>query len=367
MRLIRIHGDNFRRLEAFELLPCAGVNLFLGANTAGKTSLLEAIYALGRGRSFRGTPQDLAGPAGPHWQVHGKVTTGPDSPESQIGVEWSSEGLRVRVNRNDAPLHELVSQMPVQAMEPDSHRLLEDGPGYRRRYLDWGVFHVEHSFFPAWRRYQRALRQRNRGLKTARPRKEVQAWDEELCESGQQVQDCREQHLQQLRAAVGGQIRELLGEAEWSLELARGWPVHKTLSESLSEHYEQDRRQGQTVCGPHRAELRLRFAGRSAKHQVSRGQQKLLVAALLLSQARLIAAHTGRPPILLVDDFPAELGPAYQDALLGALAAYPGQAFLTSIEATPALNRLPEEAVFHVEHGRLLARTKGSRKAAKGG
>ncbi len=354
MHFTRVAGENFRLFPAFSLEPRPGVNLLLGANAAGKTTLLEAIYALGRAKSFRGAPPEQAGAAGSHWRLHGRLAT-PEGPPLAVALKWEPAGLDLRLDQAPAGVQNLVSRVAVQILEPDSHRLLEDGPVYRRRYLDWGVFHVEHRFYPAWRRYQRALKQRNQALRAGAGRAEVEAWNAELVGSGGEVQETRETHLQHLREGLGPTIEALLGPLDWSLELSRGWVAGKALEQALAEHYEQDCRQGRTVAGPHRAELKLKLAGRSAKRQVSRGQQKLLIAALLLAQARLVQERTGVSPVLLVDDFPAELGAPFQRALIGALLAYPGQSFVTSIEPTAALASVAENAaknaVFHVEHG----------------
>jgi len=349
MTLSRIGAENFRLFERFELAPGPHLNLILGPNASGKTTVLEAIHALGRGNSFRGTAAEAAGKAGAHWAVHGRLG---GAAEHVIGVGWSADGLELRLDRADIALPDLIRRFPVQVLEPDSHRLLQDGPAYRRRFLDWGVFHVEHQFHAAWRRYHRALRQRNRALKSGAGRSEVEAWNPELVASGEAVHALRLAHLEPLRERLGDEIAGLLGEAgAWALDLAPGWTAGATLAEALVAHYDQDRRQGQTLAGPHRAELRLRLEGRSARRQVSRGQQKLLVAALLLAQARRVAEHTGVAPALLVDDFPAELGGPFQVALIARLDRYPGQVFLTAIEATEALRSAPEMAVFHVEHG----------------
>ena len=362
MHFTRVAGQNFRLFPAFELRPSAGVNLLLGANAAGKTTLLEAVYALGRGKSFRGAPPEQAGPAGSHWHLRGTLAAA-QQPDLAIALDWSPQGLGLQLDHAESSLQDVVARVAVQVLEPDSHRLLQEGPVYRRRYLDWGVFHVEHRFYPAWRRYQRALKQRNSALRAGAPRAEVQAWDAELVASGLEVQQCRETHVQRLRGALGDAVAALLGPLEWSLDLARGWSAEHALDEALAAHYEQDARAGKTNVGPHRAELKLKLAGHSAKRHVSRGQQKMLIAALLLAQARLVREHARLTPILLVDDFPAELGAPFQQALVRALLAYPGQVFITSIERTPALaqgfgkagenapENTPENAVFHVEHG----------------
>lgn len=350
MRFTRVTGQNFRLFAEFQLDPLPGLNLILGANAAGKTTLLEALYALGRGRSFRGPAPELLGPQGPAWMIQARAAT-PGQPERSVGLGWSDDGLRIRMDQADATLQELLQRVPVQVLEPDSHRLLDEGPTYRRRYLDWGVFHVEHRLFPAWRRYQRALRQRNHALRRGEDRAAIEAWNPELAEAGEEIHAYRLAHVERLRPPLALEIEALLGPLGWSLDLARGWSAEVTLAEALAAHYEQDRRLGTTARGPHRAELKLRLAERSARHQISRGQQKLLIAALLLAQAQLIRAASGTEPVLLVDDFPAELGPAFQEALVSSLRRYGGQVFVTAIEPTPALSRIEKNAMFHVEHG----------------
>lgn len=352
MRFTRLTADNFRRLAPLDFEPAPGLNLVVGANAAGKTSLLEAIHTLSRGRSFRGSPADAAGPEGSRWTVHGAATdaAGVTHP---LGVAWSPQGLEVRLDRADAALADLTRAVPLQVLEPDSHRLLEEGPVYRRRYLDWGVFHVEHRFFEVWRRYQRALKQRNQALRMGAARGEIEAWNPELAASGTELHELRERHVADLRAGLAGWIERLLGPAEWSLELNRGWGGDRSLTEALATHYDGDVRLATTSSGPHRAELRLKLEGRGAKHHVSRGQEKLLIAALLLTQAERVAAAIGQSPVILVDDFSAELGAPFQDALHAALAAYGGQCFVTALERPRAFHALPEEAMFHVEHGRI--------------
>lgn len=354
MRFTRVAGENFRLFSRFAIQPAPTVNLIVGANASGKTTLLEALYVLGRGRSFRSAAPELAGVGGPHWRVQGTVASA-GAPERTLGVGWSREGLDVNVDHGPSGIQDLVRHAAVEVLEPDSHRLLDEGPVYRRRYLDWGVFHVEHRFFPAWRRYQRALKQRNQALRDSAPLAEIEAWNPELVGAGEEVQAYREAQVESLRTPLAQQVAALLPGLEASMELSRGWSAGRSLDEALREHLEHDRRQGKTVAGPHRAELKLRLAGRSAKHQISRGQQKLLIAALLLAQAWLIADRRGVRPALLIDDFPAELGAPFQAALLSALRAYGGQVFVTAIEATAALQTVPADAMFHVEHGVVSA------------
>lgn len=352
MHLARLGADNFRLFETLSLQPHRRLNLVLGANAAGKTSLLEAIYCLARARSFRSSsPAEIAGRAHRRWAVAGEFVDRDGLPQ-QTQVLWDAKGTQARLNRESATTLDLVRRFPVQVMEPGMHRLLQEGPAYRRSFLDWGVFHVEQGFIGCWRRFHRALKQRNHALRTGAPAREAVAWNPELVESGLQLQALRAAHVEQLRGVLDGPVQRLLGIAEWALDLGRGW-AGEDYAALLEATLERDRRQGMTVEGPHRAELRIRLQDHQVKNRISRGQQKLMICALILAQSRLIQAATGQAPVLLLDDFGAELASGFQQALLTELLTYPGQVFLSAFEREGVLESLPECTMFHVEQGRV--------------
>jgi DNA replication and repair protein RecF len=352
MRLAQLRADNFRLLQNPSLRPHRRLNFILGPNAAGKTSLLEAIYVLGRGKSFRGhSPAELSGAQGRRWGAAGQVAT-EDRPGTDISVRWTPEGVVASLaGQGDVAVLELVRALPIQILEPGMHRLLQDGPSYRRSFLDWGVFHVEQDFYPTWRRFQRALRQRNQALRGGAADTAVRAWEGELVQSTLRIQALRQAHLDAIRPRFGVLVRDLLGISDWLLDLHPGWSRDHSYAESLSTQLARDRRMGTTVEGAHRAELRIRLDAHNARNRVSRGQQKLLVAALLIAQAELIRTQRGVAPLLLVDDFGAELATEFQRRFLAALRSYPGQLFITSFELGEGLADARGAALFHVEQG----------------
>lgn len=353
LHVAQIGAENFRVFEKLSLRPHRRLNFVYGDNAAGKTTLLELVYVLSRGKSFRGSsPQDCAGPAGRLWRARARYQRD-DSPARQVDAQWQSGELQQRHDAAPTGRLELLREYPVQILEPGLHKLLQDGPSYRRSYLDWGVFHVEQRFHPAWRRFSRALRQRNLVLRQRGTAQELQPWSVEVAAAGEEVHRYREAQLATIRPRLGELIGQLLDTRDWTVELQPGWPAGQSLREALDAHQARDRQQGLTVDGPQRAELRLRLHERQTKSLISRGQQKQLIAALLLSQCELVHQTTGTAPVLLVDDFTAELGEDYQRRLLGALQAYPGQLFITSFERSGALAEVTDCAVFHVEHGRV--------------
>jgi len=350
MRIERIRGERFRAFSKFDLEAAPGLNLIIGDNAAGKTSLLEAIYFLGRGRSFRSTRASELSQFGTEgWTVFAKCAE-PSGAQRRIGLGAGPEGLSIRVDgQGQATLADLAALLPVQLIDAEGHALLGEGPGFRRAYMDWGVFHVEHSFLGHWRRYQRALKQRNRALRAQAADSVVRSWDEELVVAGECITEMREAHVAALRHPFEAHLQVLIDEPGGSLELLRGWPKGKGLREVLRDNLDGHRRMGTTVHGPHRAELLIGGRQRKVSGYLSRGQQKLMVAALVVSQAEQIMTRGSRPPILLVDDFPAELSATFQERLSGLLRNYPGQRFVTAFERPETLDQLCD-AMFHVEH-----------------
>lgn len=356
MRLVQLKTDNFRLLKNLSLPVSGRLNFFYGPNAAGKTTLLESVYCLGRGKSFRGSsPQELSGDGGKHWSLFARIEREQQAPDN-IGLGWSPQGTEIRLNGETASTLQLIQTLPVQILEPGMHRVLQDGPTYRRGFLDWGVFHVEHRFMPIWRRYRRALRQRNQTLRQNGPDRELAAWEPELAETGTQLTLFRQQHLQSILPSVQERTLAMLEvEGAWHFDLHPGWSGEGGLADALARHRDRDRRMGATLDGPHRAELRIHAGDHAIRNRISRGQQKLLIAALLLAQCEQIHGVTGVPPVLLVDDFGAELADRYQQTLLTQLSEYPGQVLATAFEANPSLQGQQEAAVFHVERGDIRA------------
>jgi DNA replication and repair protein RecF len=329
-------------------------NVVSGANASGKTSLLEAIFFLGRGRSFR-TPRNeaLIRKGSDHILVAGQLgdSYGRGRP---IGIQYGREGFEARAGGERlSSLADLATVFPVQAIDPEVHRLVEEGPQERRRYLDWGVFHVEPRFVDHWRRYQRALKQRNAALREGAVEQVVRAWDLELVDAGERLAASRRSYFGHLRPTVAALGERLLG-APVDLVLADGWPTGTNLVDALQGSWLRDRERGATHVGPHRADLAIRVGGDPARHRVSRGQQKLTAAAMLLGQLQCDAERGSPTAALLVDDPAAELDSANLDRLISVVVDLPAQLFVTALDpSVPAFERLPEARRFHVEHGQI--------------
>lgn len=353
MTLNNLAVRDFRNIATANLVFSPQLNLITGCNGAGKTSLLEALYFLGRAQSFRTThPASLIREGTEALLVRGLIQDAHGGVTS-VGIQRDQAQLRVRMAGHPIRhLAELIAYFPFQLLTPDSHRLLEGGPRYRRRFLDWGVFHVEPAFFPAWQRYSRALRQRNAALRGRATVQEIQLWDSELIIATELLDQLRSTYLDQLLPVLNGYLSVLTDLKGLQWDYRPGWSRKLDYAQALKEGLEGDRKQGFTRQGPHRADLLPTFEGEPAQERISRGQQKQVVIALMLAQATLYQRCTGQTCLFLIDDLPSELDGSHRLRVLDHLRDMGAQIFLTAIEADAIETRLwPEHRRFHVEHG----------------
>jgi DNA replication and repair protein RecF len=353
MSLTFFNATGFRCLETLEIELDPGFNLIVGSNASGKTSLLESLYYLGRGRSFRSvTNRELIQTGSSGFRLFG-IADGSDPNPHKLGVEVEVGHRRIRVDGQDGTGADLARWLPVQVIDPEIHELVQGGPELRRRFLDWGVFHVKHGFLDAWRNYQQALQQRNAALRQNESQQLVQIWNEALVSHGMVVDGLRAEFLQDFLPLFSSIISKNLSfDAICSYK--RGWSSKLSLNDALEENLARDRAFGSTQVGPHRADLTLEVADRRARHRVSRGQQKMLAAALLIAQTRFVASQIATTPMLLVDDPAAELDRSNRERLFALLEDIPAQLFITALQADD-LPWTTGARMFHVEHGKVTS------------
>ena len=356
MPLGSFRAEHLRCLAAVELELDPAANLFVGPNASGKTSLLEAAFFLSRGRSFRSRRRESL------------IAHGQDSflVAGQSLVGTSQIALGVRAGRGTAEWHvggevasgtaDLAEVFPAQVIDPEVHKLLEEGPGRRRRFLDWGVFHVEHAFLATWRRYQQALRQRNAALKQDASDDDLAAWERELASAGETLVAQRNRYLARLAvplAAIGGALLD----QPITLVHQPGWDTDQPLLETLVLDRRRDRRYRATQSGPHRGDVIVQVAGRAAKDHVSRGQQKLVAAGLMLAQLEIQEQEKPGRSALLLDDPAAELDAENLARLMRIVQGVQAQLWITALR--PEVAGLVHQAkLFHVEQGRVRPDTK---------
>ncbi len=359
MQLSRLHIHFVRNLQEVALHLHPQFNIFTGNNGSGKTSVLEAIHLLGVGRSFRSR------------QIHSIITYQQEA-LACFGEVVDAQGCKIAMGIEKHRLGEVVCKvrgevcvrlsefatvLPLQLMTPDVFKLLSAGAEERRKLLDWGVFHVEPRFGQACQRYQRLLKQRNAALKQPMGQA-LGAWDHELAEAGEQIAYFRQAYLESLMPTLA-MVQEKLLPSSLPIQLCyeAGWDASLSLSEALDKALRQDQRMGYTSKGPHRADIVMTLEGFPVGQVLSRGQQKLWIAALYLAQAAHLASVYGKRCLYLLDDLTSELDANNQQRLLQLLREQGHQVFLTGVTANSWQDFIPvdDRKMFHVEQGTLTA------------
>ncbi len=280
------------------------------------------------------------------------------SDQTPIGVQYDLQsGLMIRLN--NAPLKrlsDLAAYIPLQFIPANCHQFFELGPKYRRRMVDWGVFHVEHSFNFHWQSYKKILQQRNAAIRKQKSLKEIQLWDTHLIEHGLKITEFRQAYLKDLVKEFLPLFELLcpeLNEAKFRLRYSKGWKKENDFSEYLKGNVERDRALGYTRSGAHAADWTLRINDMDPYEMLSRGQQKLFFLALSMAQIKMLSEKIERiDTILLIDDLSSELDWQHQKTVIEALRNLPVQAFISSTnEQLDQLINLENEKRFHVKHG----------------
>ncbi|KEF30405.1 DNA recombination and repair protein RecF [Marinobacter nitratireducens] len=372
MALVKLQTEHFRNLSSAPVSFSPAFNLLYGENGSGKTSVLEAIGYLGLGRSFRvsrhqavvhhgdqrftvfggldrGCDGEVSGTAG---QIVHRLGIARDVSQKETTLRVDGEGVR--------SLSSLAVHLPVSVIDPGVFDVVAGGPGKRRQFLDWAVFHVEPSFASLWQQCQRVTSQRNQTLRNGRLDESLlRVWDTQYAALSERITEARKWTFDRFKTLFQALVAEV--DVSWTeglkMEFYPGWDTGQSLVDILASHREQERRMGHTLYGPNRADIRLKFQGRPAAETFSRGQQKTLVILMKIAQGSILS-ELGKQVTFLLDDINAELDVGHRAMLAGKLKSLGCQVFITSIERPQADvlwpdEKAPDYRMFHVEHGKL--------------
>ena len=357
MRCVEV--SHLRNLISVRLNLHSHFNYLQGPNGAGKTSVLEAVHLLARSRSFRGQA------------IAPIIAQGQDALVVRTTLENSRTLALCRERNGKTALHidqqpvrklsTSAALLPVQLLLPNVSDLVFGAPSERRRYLDWGLFHMKQSYLATLRDFQAAYRQRNAILKSwgqQNSEQLLEVWTDAYCRCAQAVDEQRSHYVAQLLPFVEAALDELQLGFDLRQAYRNGWgeePLEKLLGESLAK----DVKLGATQAGPHRAELTLEGPSGSARATLSRGQGKLVATGLILGQARLLHAQAQRRSLFLIDELGAEMDSAGLSRMLRLLSADSCQVIATSTQPPgPEFSAVCEDRklkLFHVEQGRVDA------------
>ena len=340
----KLNLNGIRNLQDVSIEASSSLNLFFGANGSGKTSLLEAIHLLARGRSFRTPkPTKFIAHGDKSCQLYGHILVdlGSDLSLSQgtpkafdLGVQKSTNGdqkliLNGQTQTNHADIAKLL---PMQVIAPDMELVTDTNTKKRQQKLDWGLFYADQTYIKVWRKAQNILKQRNALLKQGpRSKAQLPIWDTAWASVCIEIDSLRQVYVSQLKETLGFPHCDWLNGYELDLVYHKGWSKSMSIEESLEASLEKDITRGFTSCGCHRADFSLMANGQLAKDILSRGQKKILNGYFCLAQSSLLSSSLSIKPIILLDDPVSELDAVFFESLLKGVSQSGYQVFATAI------------------------------------
>lgn len=351
MQIRSIQVKGVRNLGEQELELGSRLNLFQGPNGAGKTAFLEAVYLLARGRSFRTSHlAEIARYGQSGFHVVARIQHAQDG-EIVTGVSRNGTDLSIRYRgRPVAHVSAHARNFPLSICTPASQDLIYGPPKGRRKWLDWGMFHVEPEYLKAWRDYHLALRHRNSLLKMSTNSMELDAFESEMAENADVITSARVLFSEKLRSRLA-QLAASTMDWPLDLRLEQGWESSRSFTRILRESRARDEETGHTRFGPHRADLCFIGFERAAATSLSRGQSKTLVVLLALALGQVIRELGGETPVLLLDDPLAELDREGQEKLLQLIAAQGCQSLISMPDSGFNSGLADNTVLFHVKRG----------------
>lgn len=323
---LKIH--HLRNISSTHINLNSRFNFIVGPNGSGKTSILEALYLLSCGRSFRS--REIS-PIISHDQDLLTVFSRTADSES-ISIQKSrSSPTRIKLNNQFCnSTSQLAYALPSQIIYSDLFNIIDAGPSIRRSVLEWGMFHVKHHYLALWKDYKKALKQRNALLKTRSSYTHFIPWDKQLSSLGNQLHELREEYFSVWESAFYNVLHELT-DVSCSIKYYKGWDKKNSgarLEDILYESFQSDCQRQYTQHGAHQADIIIESEETKAKNILSRGQQKIILIALKLAQCDLIEQEC----LYLFDDFSSELDEVHLKNLFNYISQRPGQYLFTTTQ-----------------------------------
>jgi len=352
MHISSLRVINVRLFESLQLELGPSFNVFLGKNGAGKTSVLEAIDVLSRGKSFRSSNiSEIIKQNESSLAISSEMASA-DNSETSLSFIKKKSISELKINGVAASKwSEITHHIPVISIHPESYLVITGSPSERRKYMDWGLFHVEPTFKNSWSSYMRALKQRNVCLRN-KSIKEVKQWHSVLIEYGLIIHNARLDYIQAITPLIQTYTQKLNLNTKVEIEYKRGWSDDYELIDLLERELMDDELPLSTGVGPHRANISLKWDGKKFAATSSRGQQKVLAIAMYLAQSQYMADNFSKKGVYLIDELPAELDENTCHKVLSLLSDLNSQVLITSVSDHYLRGNVPEITKwFHVEHG----------------
>lgn len=333
------------------------MNAIVGPNGIGKTTLIESLYVLLQGKSFKGSINEIATYGSNQFRIKADVITSATSHERALGFQQVELAAQKKWKIDGKSYARLPARerLPVVLFEPDLARLINGSPERRRSYLDQIAAQLNIEVASAQNRFERTIKQRNKLLKQLREshifsaNDELFIWNTQLAHLSEQIIESRQLVIEKLQAEISEYYARLGGTDDIFLTyLSSVSSDPKTYASRLLQFLEtsvtRDIALGYTSFGPHRDDLEIRLADQPAADRASRGEIRTIVIALKLLETELLASHFSKQnisPTLLLDDVLSELDLVHQERVLEGFKDY--QVFITTTDAhalTPGVHTI---------------------------
>ena len=353
MAIQELQCHEFRNLINTTLKFNPKLNIIIGSNGSGKSSLLESIYTLSTSKSFR--TKHLKNCIKHN---HAKFTVFGKYKNHTIGIQKESVKLLTKVdNKLITKRSELAKIQSVLAIDSSSFELVTGSKQKRREFLDWALFHVKPQFADVWLKYKNILKQRNQLLRT-KSIKEIEYWNKYLIEFNEQINFYRNELLNDfiIDFKQSNDKNSLLKKVD--IEYVQGWKNEQNYRDALTEKLSIDLKRGFTSAGAHQCDINFTVENKEIKDVYSRGQIKNLVINLYLTLMDYVFKNSHTKPIFIIDDLVAELDKNTIKDVIVSLIEKNYQIFISSIEFDDFLKQLKiEKTVFHVKHGEIKSQS----------
>ncbi len=370
VRLESLQTYHFRNLASAKVFFSPSTNLIQGNNGQGKTNLLEAIYCLGYGRSFRTVKlRECVRHGEQSCSVRGQVRHTGVNRDVQVSV--SAVQKQLLISEKTVPIADFLGNLHVLAFTNDHLKIVRGGPSERRNFINRAMVSLSPGYVRRLATYGRALRQRNALLATIRDNRStgertvLESWEEKLIQDGARIIENRREYVEGLKQVLPQEVFGEKLDVEYVSNVSFAGPsaqeIESEFRVGLERTRQRDSRFGFTSVGPHRDDLKLRIQTRPVSTFGSSGQQRSALLSLYFAQMEVHLGRHGFYPIFLIDDVEAELDATRFRSFLHYLADRT-QVFLATAKRTllqeisPAFHQ--ELQRFEIDQGEISTRAR---------
>lgn len=327
MYLKSLYLRNFRNYAEAEVHFSPRLNVFHGDNAQGKTNLLEAIYLIATGRSFRSQHlNELIRAGETFFFLDAEIVR--DNIPQRVKISFDGKNRRLEIDANTySSFHPLLGLLPSVLYTPQDTEMITGSPAIRRRFLNLHLAQSDPLYVHHLTRFWRAMKQRNCLLRT-RSKESLDCWETEMAHSATYILKARGEMIAELKEPLAEQSRFLSAERE--LHELRFHPSQSdTYLQQLQKNRSREADLGLTMTGPHRDDLALLIETKPARLFASEGQKRTAIAALRLAEWERLSKRVEAPALMAIDDLALHLDEARQKLLRSRLEQL-GQVFITT-------------------------------------